>query len=789
MRVKSAIRKMVALGTGLTMVGATMFGAMAAADLKTYPAPFVSAGTYDATIVLGSSAKVDDVVGAIDIATSLQAANVISTPIAGGSSSVTVDTGAKFATSSTKLRYGGLLNNSKSTLTKTELPTLLATKSVTGTDGVSYDIRFEVNAPGASNVSFGKSVLDLKEPVLFYNWNGGGAYATVIKFPTTVNLTVLANKDISLFGKTYTVGTTSELSATKLTLYESGTDLTVDKGVPATVGANKLEVTSTNSNLAATTEGAAAIRVNGETLSVAKGSTYTLGTPQVRVYIKDIMTDPDAKTGSVRMFVGSEKVVIEDGNAVTKGTSNTVVDGTAITFTTASGKVSQISITTTPNSFAPQVKGLKVGESLKDPVFGTFKWLFHSFSPALDDSTREDTSFTASNTELTLKSKLTTGDINMVILRLNDTNATLSNTTYYGVSSSNKLWMGNSDTIAKNDYFIVNDDKDKSRVLRLTGVSNTSSTQTITVTDVSAASTAIWSHNGTAGTMTYDGKQYSFAITPTSTSDGTISLSSGMSNQLYTAKGALIGLGIAGNNNTQNVSFTEETSYNEDGNPDQYGRFNFLVTALEGSTGNDVLLGAPTYKALESGLRAWSDMIIKGDGASYPEQGVSPYGTFVETAGDSNSRTKVTLKYSGSQAEVNFFLAPTDAIASSSVSGSSSDKVVKIPVGFAQLDTDGTPTGNYIVVGGPCVNSIAATLLKSGADCKAGFVEGEATVKLFEQSNGKVALLVAGMTALDTRRATRVLNDYKTHQAAGTLTGTSVVVKGKTLTDISVASS
>ena len=67
-----AIKKIVALATGTLMVGATILGAMAA-DLSDYPRPlFIKNGKFDGAIVVGDKAAAEDVVGAIDIATSLQ---------------------------------------------------------------------------------------------------------------------------------------------------------------------------------------------------------------------------------------------------------------------------------------------------------------------------------------------------------------------------------------------------------------------------------------------------------------------------------------------------------------------------------------------------------------------------------------------------------------------------------------------------------------------------------------------------------------------------------------------
>ena len=113
-------------------------------------------------------------------------------------------------------------------------------------------------------------------------------------------------------------------------------------------------------------------------------------------------------------------------------------------------------------------------------------------------------------------------------------------------------------------------------------------------------------------------------------------------------------------------------------------------------------------------------------------------------------------------------------------------KFQPIQVGTAKLDSDISDVAgqNMIVVGGPCANSVAFTLMGSPADCAAGFQEGEAMLKLFEQTNGNVALLVAGYGAMDTRRAAKVLANYKDYAAS--LKGKEVKVKGTTLSDVKV---
>jgi hypothetical protein len=71
MNVRKAIKKIVAIGAGVTMVGATIMGAMAALDA--YPTNYITDGVFNGKVVVGENAATSDVVGAIDIAASLQA--------------------------------------------------------------------------------------------------------------------------------------------------------------------------------------------------------------------------------------------------------------------------------------------------------------------------------------------------------------------------------------------------------------------------------------------------------------------------------------------------------------------------------------------------------------------------------------------------------------------------------------------------------------------------------------------------------------------------------------------
>jgi hypothetical protein len=85
-----------------------------------------------------------------------------------------------------------------------------------------------------------------------------------------------------------------------------------------------------------------------------------------------------------------------------------------------------------------------------------------------------------------------------------------------------------------------------------------------------------------------------------------------------------------------------------------------------------------------------------------------------------------------------------------------------------------------IVVGGPCVNSVAAELLGNPADCTEGFSPGQARIKMFD-NNGKLAMLVAGYSGEDTRLAGKVIAHRWDE-----LSGEEVVVEGTTYSDATI---
>ncbi len=88
LKARETVKRVAAITAGATLLGATAMGAVAAADLGDYPAPFVADGDLVGLVVVGSDAAAGDIVGAGDIISTLTQAAV--TTVAGtGTTEVT----------------------------------------------------------------------------------------------------------------------------------------------------------------------------------------------------------------------------------------------------------------------------------------------------------------------------------------------------------------------------------------------------------------------------------------------------------------------------------------------------------------------------------------------------------------------------------------------------------------------------------------------------------------------------------------------------------------------------
>ncbi|MBI5066339.1 hypothetical protein HZA97_08955 [Candidatus Woesearchaeota archaeon] len=94
-------------------------------------------------------------------------------------------------------------------------------------------------------------------------------------------------------------------------------------------------------------------------------------------------------------------------------------------------------------------------------------------------------------------------------------------------------------------------------------------------------------------------------------------------------------------------------------------------------------------------------------------------------------------------------------------------KIQPLPLGISKLASEvvNITDHNAIVIGGPCANIWADYLMELPRPCQESIPENSAFVQLFEHKNGNVALLVAGFSSEDTKRAAKAVENLEIKRA------------------------
>jgi len=99
------------------------------------------------------------------------------------------------------------------------------------------------------------------------------------------------------------------------------------------------------------------------------------------------------------------------------------------------------------------------------------------------------------------------------------------------------------------------------------------------------------------------------------------------------------------------------------------------------------------------------------------------------------------------------------------------------------LDVDSLADKNLIVVGGPCVNWVAAHFYGNPENCAEGFLQGRGQIQLFRNGKG-IVMVVAGYSADDTRTAANILSHYQDYYS--NFIGTNLRVSSAWISEIKV---
>jgi len=856
MRFQKAIKRIIALGTGAIMLGSSVF---AAADLAQYPTQYIKDGKFSGVLIVGNRAAAEDGIGISDIVASLQfaATKTVTTSGTTGTVATAGDTykiggSKKLALTedlTTSTNAAMTIRNASVTLlggTGGELMALASGTSTNGKGDAPYNQYLHLLGPGTGGASgFVKYTENGNSQTadFLYFKSGHEIGRYVLEFTTALQSDVddsssgsksstgtdlrnLANTDLIMFGKKYSI-----VTATRPNTAGGGVTITLMGGAAKdtltekqtktyTVGDKTYEVT-----LSYVDSTSAQLTVNNQqTRKMNKGDTDKLS-DGTNVGVSEILFQNFAGgIHSATFYIGAQKMELKDTDIGNVASSNNLkLDDLSITNApviieatddNSTFKINRITVNMTDddNFYVPAGGLLSQNPDLRRPqVLFTQNW---------------DIKYQGLKTVPTEKIALSTSSDNQYMLEFADGDGNAVKLPIARAPTASQLQMGDNGksfiniehqnrSIAKDDYFIITDSTQrrgerKTYALQYKGADkSTADSPVLRFRNLGTGNTIEQSYSPAAAgaslaTLKLGGASFNvynatnnpngllqsdFNILVDMNGDGTLNTANASGDtptvNITTKFGAEIGL----SNNTMALPRTDNElilsvhtpDSNRDGNAidalDQVLATDFVVNITAASA----KVQYSTISAYTIGQTGNSINLRTPSGTSNIAYGYTAYGAFITKNTPTSNPATFTIDYPQSQREALVYIVGKGATVTSSNSGSSSNSgavtVQRIEVGAAKLasEVSDVKAQNTIIVGGPCANAAAATVLGNPADCAAGFNPGEGRVELYDQGNGNVAMLVAGYAAVDTRNAAAVVANYKDYKSQ--LTGSKVVVK------------
>ncbi|MBS3133237.1 S-layer protein [Candidatus Woesearchaeota archaeon] len=882
MKLIKTVKKIMALSTGAVMVGATVLSASAAADLAGYPAPFVKDGKFNGILVVGDAANAADVLGSVDIATSLQFASRIKKSVStSAGSQISVSGEAwRIGTSSKKLEMSESVGAGSSLVSENirnittfisddELTGLLADDTFRNAKG-DYDyhqyLYFDpVNAqdgtnPASLSVTFAEDPDTDVTGDYFYIKNNDRVARYSLEFTSSAESDItdsagsastsgtylwsMEGKTINMLGKTFSIVKARRSSANgnsaELTLMGGAVQDTLNEGESKTYTIGGKEYDLKLDFVGTTTT---KFVINGEiTDSLQEGDTYTLS-DKSQVGIKDISVQDFA--GGVRkteFYLGADKIFLKDTDVNAAGAGSQTlevgsekIDDTKVTITGTDDNTTfkidtiELNITADDDIYIPA--GGKLSGQLEEPQVLLNAWdiEYQGLDNVPVETYKLDTS---GSNQYDIVFVDGDGKSASIPLAYTSTGTTLklgdNNDDLILVENNGALGNNNTAIITRNDYFLVTDKSQqqgsrRTYLLRYKGSSATSDSSPVikfqnvgsgeTLERPLAATGLTVPFTGTAAAnIQLGGATYNVYNASLSTSgdfdilvdmDGDGSLSEIVYSETDAGNGTEVG------NNVINVTTRAGMQIVIKPVP-----FNATLGSVQAPTHIEVsfqTVDADDYdnvapSPIDFNISAASAEVQFSEDTSNvnqnyisPEEetntnyGYTTMGAKIKWENPTNSPDKLTIEYPTVQRLPLIYITSPEASISTGEATEAGQIVYyetqPIAVGSAKLAGEITDIAaqNAIIVGGPCANAAAAEVMGFPEPCGKDFSVGKAVVRLYEQANGNVAMLVAGYEAADTRRAARVVANYEDWQTAGKLQGLKVEVSGTSFSDISVA--
>ena len=839
MEVKRTVKRLFAVGAGVAMLGATAMGALAAADLKDYPSMFVTDGKFNGFFVVGEKAASVDNLAMTDIAASMmypKAADKKTTTVSGDA--WMVGTSSKFfelanSNASDSAITGESLRDINTFIGDDELQAL--GDGVWATNERSYDYQqflfFDIDGAGAGSfgsntnliVKYAESDDDVTSD-FFLAQNDRQIARYKMEFSSTAQSDVtdsvgsadttgtylddFENTNLDIMGKAYTVvlarrPDTVPDQSIRLILMAGSTRDTLLEGESKTytVGDKTYDVSLTYID-----DDEAKFSVNGEATNKLKvGETYVLK-DKSEVGVSEVLYQNYAGgIHSATFFVGASKMELRD-DQITDAIGSEDIDGSTVIITGTDNNATFTVSTIEVNMTAEDDYFLGAGEKLSDVIaksgeekeilFGQ-NWdvEYKGISEEATHDLRMKTSgsrryelelYDGDGKAVSIPVAYAEGNINLSLGRESQNPATNSR------SNQKQLINEGLTPMFKDDYFILTggsaaDGSAKSYLLTYSGADAVTKTSPkIKFKNAGTGETLEYSvstnssASGTVATIKLGGYSFDvyaetpvqvddFQITADLNGDGTRDGSSVNFVDSYGSQwtiGNVTGNGSVSTEGNEYIRIDASSSQNAD----DYDNFIPSAIRLNISATSD-----PEVRAAIGGVT-----LKTPEGKTEVSYGYTSMGAFITFNEPASDPDEFIMAYPEKQRLPQVYFTSGATTSSTSATGDLAPVTV---VDATKLDSEIASAGaqNLVVVGGPCVNTVAAELLGNPAQCAEGFTPGKARVKLFE-NGANVAMLVAGYSGADTRLAGKVVaHRWKE------LTGSEVEIEGTTQTDATIS--
>ncbi|MBS3064210.1 MAG: hypothetical protein J4472_00145 [DPANN group archaeon] len=745
LKAKGALRKIAAVSSTAAMMGATMFGAAAAADLAEYPSPFIKNGQWVGLIVVGADAAPSDIIGATDIAVTLAQS---ATTSAGGGSIVTV--GGKTQEINLGNFVGNVTPNGFDAELQDDAVSGLKDSSITF-QSTSYDYHDEVVFQNGTTAGKGPRVVtslvaaedDYKSGVFLEVDRGTFGYYYI--FDSTINISKTTTSDpltINFLGRKVKITSVTDDDTFTARV---GEEVFMNVGDTATVSGKKITLKNVGS---ATTNTPVIIDVDG----VQETVTGTETVNGLEVNVAETFYSENLAERAATLVVGSEAVeTYNDGDkfiepcATAWKTANCKkedpdwvwdIDGLILN---AAGDIDDVNGANGGQTLGV-INDYVINDDSDGPITvgGKYDLPLGGFELRFDSLSLADNKYA----EITVKY---------------EASADLSDATGFTAQTAEPA-------------ILIESSVSDSLLVTAGGANKKTNRIYITVDDIDNNRTNIFYRNPSDGKITVAGN-----VTIAQITNGTGNASQKFGELSYDdTKSTNVVLSILGDRGGTELA-------------------NVLNVTFDVIDDNSYLLDKYDDISIWFGNSATGDITGLGGTASLEEAhevawGKSVPGNLTLGTKDEDHRTRYGIvikdpKGNGASDRAKF-LVPADAVtAQISVAGPEAtttttggavaiSSVAGVPI--AKLDTEVTDKKAYdvIVVGGPAVNRLAAEALGlsyPSYGAASGIPQDAGLIKLVENAYGgtKTAVVVAGWESQNTRDASAVLKDYKAYGLSG----------------------